>query len=585
MMRIPLRSLIFSLFAFTAAASENIYVWPKPISVKWGNETQFMIPLSSTFQISFPNHTSLANAVSRYKQIISEKPWYPIHSPDAAPSTPVSSTPLKQLNVLVRDLNADLQHGVDESYNLTVPSDGTFATLSAQTAWGAIWGLETFSQLIRLYNATSSYPLLIPGLLMIVDYPLFPHRGITLDTSRNFYTVGEILRTISAMSYNKINVFHWHITDSHSFPLELPSEPTLAQKGSYPGMTYTNQDVRAIIEYGRDHGVRVIPEIDAPGHTLSWAKAYPEITTCSDLFWWEAGTSWDDRKASEPGSGHLNPLHPNTYKVVNNVVNDVASMFPDNFFHAGNDEIIPGCWMANSDIQKFVSGGGNLSEVLEKFVKETYPLITAHNKTVIYWEDVLLDEKIKVRPELLPKETTILQSWNNGPNNTKLITAAGYRTIVSSTDFFYLDCGHGGWLGNDSRYDKQVSDDGSPFNYAGGNGGSYCAPFKTWQRIYDYDITYGLSEEEAKLVLGAEVALWSEQADGTVLDARLWPRASAMAEILWSGNKDSSGQKRYAEAIDRLNQWRYRMVGRGINAEPLQPMWCLLNPGMCNLNQ
>ncbi|XP_057855730.2 beta-hexosaminidase 2-like [Cryptomeria japonica] len=585
-MRIPLRSLIFSLFAFTAAASENIYVWPKPISVKWGNETQFMIPLSSTFQISFPNHTSLANAVSRYKQIISEKPWYPIHSPDAAPSTPVSSTPLKQLNVLVRDLNADLQHGVDESYNLTVPSDGTPATLSAQTAWGAIWGLETFSQLIRLYNATSSYPLLIPGPLMIVDYPLFPHRGITLDTSRNFYTVGEILRTISAMSYNKINVFHWHITDSHSFPLELPSEPTLAQKGSYPGMTYTNQDVRAIIEYGRDHGVRVIPEIDAPGHTLSWAKAYPEIMTCANTFWWKPGSLWEERTAAEPGSGHLNPLHPNTYIVVKNVVNDVASMFPDHFYHGGNDEIIPGCWEENLDIQSFQAQGGDLSELLEKFVNTTHPYITAHNKTVIYWEDVLLDATIKVRPDLLPKETTILQTWNNGPNNTKRITAAGFRAIVSSADFYYLDCGHGDFAGNDSRYDKQIGDDpGNPFNYAGGNGGSWCGPFKTWQRVYDYDITYGLSEEEAKLVLGGEVVLWSEQADGTVLDTWLWPRASAMAETLWSGNRDSSGKKRYAEAIERLNQWRFRMVSRGINAEPLQPLWCLINPGMCNLNQ
>ncbi|GLJ05445.1 hypothetical protein SUGI_0018340 [Cryptomeria japonica] len=575
------------VFLFASAAAENgkVYVWPKPISVEWGTTPLFSIPLSSNFEIAFPSHKTLSNAVSRCKRAVNlSKQWYPMEPTGAKPA-PISFTQLEKLNVVVFDLNADLQHGVDESYNLTVPANGTVATLSAQTPWGAMWGLETFSQLVRRYNATSIYSRVIVGPVMIMDYPLFPHRGIVLDTSRNFYPVTDILRSIRALSYNKINVFHWHITDSHSFPLELPSEPALAQKGSYPGMTYTSQDVREIVEYGRNYGVRVIPEIDTPGHTLSWAKAYPEITTCSDLFWWEAGTSWDDRKASEPGSGHLNPLHPNTYKVVNNVVNDVASMFPDNFFHAGNDEIIPGCWMANSDIQKFVSGGGNLSEVLEKFVKETYQLITAHNKTVIYWEDVLLDEKIKVRPELLPKETTILQSWNNGPNNTKLITAAGYRTIVSSTDFFYLDCGHGGWLGNDSRYDKQVSDDGSPFNYAGGNGGSYCAPFKTWQRIYDYDITYGLSEEEAKLVLGAEVALWSEQADGTVLDARLWPRASAMAEILWSGNKDSSGQKRYAEAIDRLNQWRYRMVGRGINAEPLQPMWCLLNPGMCNLNQ
>lgn len=177
----------------------------------------------------------------------------------------------------------------------------------------------------------------------------------------------------------------------------------------------------------------------------------------------------------------------------------------------------------------------------------------------------------------------MLQVYNKGPENTKRIVSAGYRAIVSSSDFYYLDCGHGGFLGNVSKYDSYNVSDG--FNYAGGNGGSWCAPFKSWQRLYVYNITYGLEEEEAKLVIGGEVALWSEQSDPTVLDARLWPRASAMAESLWSGNVDELGKKRYAEATDRLNEWRYRMVHRGIGAEPIQPLWCVYHPTMCNLVQ
>ena len=180
---------------------------------------------------------------------------------------------------------------------------------------------------------------------------------------------------------------------------------------------------------------------------------------------------------------------------------------------------------------------------------------------------------MKVRPELIPKESTILQTWKNGPKSTKLIAKAGYRVIVSSADYYYLDCGHGGFLGNDSRYDE--------------DGGSWCAPFKTWQRVYDYDVTEGLSEEERKMVLGGEVALWSEQADGSVLDGRLWPRAAAMAEVLWSGNREGgvTGKKRSAEATDRLNEWRHRMVARGVAAEPIQPLWCAYHPTMCNLVQ
>lgn len=296
------------------------------------------------------------------------------------------------------------------------------------------------------------------------------------------------------------------------------------------------------------------------------------------MFWLPAGYQWEDRLASEPGTGHLNPLNPKTYKVLKNVIRDVTTLFPESFYHSGVDEIAPGCWKADPVIKSFLSNGGTLSEVLEIFVNTTFPYIRSLNRTVVYWEDILLDDTVKVRPEFLPREHTILQTWNNGVNNTKRIVSSGYRVIVSSSEYYYLDCGHGDFLGNNSLYDEQANGEYK-------NGGSWCGPFKTWQTVYDYDITYGLSEEEAKLVLGGEVALWSEQADPTVLDARLWPRASAMAEALWSGNRDETGKKRYAEATDRMNEWRYRMLNRGIGAEPIQPLWCVRNPGMCNTVQ
>lgn len=334
------------------------------------------------------------------------------------------------------------------------------------------------------------------------------------------------------------------------------------------------------------HLTRPFWYVSIAAHTGSWAEAYPEIVTCANMFWMPPGSSWADRLASEPGTGQLNPLSPKTHQVVQNVIRDLVSLFPDTFYHAGHDEIIPACWKADPTVQDFLSKGGTLSQLLEIFVNATNPIITSLNRTSVYWEDVLLDATIKVDPTSLPKASTILQTWNNGPNNTKLIVAAGYRTIVSSSDFYYLDCGHGDFVGNDSRYDRQIGDEpGQPFNYQGGSGGSWCGPYKTWQRVYDYDITYGLSEKEAELVVGGEVALWSEQADPAVMDGRIWPRASAMAETMWSGNRDESGKKRYAEATDRLNEWRYRMVGRGVGAEPIQPLWCLTRPTMCNLVQ
>ncbi|KAL5720558.1 beta-N-acetylhexosaminidase [Ranunculus cassubicifolius] len=558
--------LIIFLVSCISTVHSQINVWPKPVYLSWPQAQATY--LSSTFKIISPNHTYLTPAVTRYTHLILTEHHHPV----VTPTVNTTGTTLQSLIITVIDLNSPLQHGVNESYALSVPINGSSAYLKAQTVWGAMRGLETFSQLVW------GDPSRVPIGLYINDSPIFEHRGITLDTSRNYYGVTHILRTIEAMSYNKLNVFHWHVVDSHSFPLVLPSEPELAGKGSYgPQMQYSPADVKKIVEFGFEHGVRVMPEIDSPGHTGSWAEAYPEIVTCANKFWLPPGTDWEDRLAAEPGTGHLNPLNPKTYQVLKNVISDVTTLFPENFYHAGADEIVPGCWKLDPTVQKFISNGTTLSELLEIFINTTLPYINSLNRTAVYWEDVILDPTVQVNPLMISPANAIMQTWNNGPNNTKLLVTKGYRVIVSSSDFYYLDCGHGDFVGNDSSYDT--------LGPVPKNGGSWCGPFKTWQTIYDYDITYGLNEAEAKLVIGGEVSLWSEQADETVLDARIWPRASAMAETLWSGNKDATGKKRYAEATNRLNEWRYRMVSRGIGAEPLQPLWCITRPGMCNLVQ
>ncbi|CAN1294942.1 Beta-hexosaminidase 2 [Linum perenne] len=567
-------TLILLTFRFPSSSSLPVNVWPKPTYLFWSSP-HTITTLSHTFQITFPssNNTYLSASVSRYHRLLLTESHAPILDPTLSDDSS-SSSPLQTLYISVTDLDSPLVHGVDESYSLSIPSSAVAANLTAATVWGAMRGLETFSQLV--WGQQRRLPLGVE----IKDAPLFGYRGLLLDTARNFYPVEDILRTIEGLSYNKMNVFHWHITDSHSFPLELPSEPQLAEKGSYGhGMRYSVGDVARIVQFGLEHGVRVIPEIDAPAHTGSWAAAYPELVTCANMFWWPAGSSWDDRLASEPGTGQLNPLNPKTYQLLNNIINDIVSLFPDPFLHAGADEVVPGCWKTDPSIQSYLSQNTNntLSQILETFVQKTLPNIVSHNRTAIYYEDVLLNPTIKVNPSLLPPSHTILQTWNNGPNNTKLLVEAGYRVIVSSWEFYYLDCGHGDFVGNDSRYNQP-----STSTDVDSNGGSWCGPFKTWQKVYNYDITDGLNEEEKKLVLGGEVALWSEQMDGKVVDGKLWPRTSAMAEAMWSGNRDDKGRKRYGEATNRLNEWRYRMVGRGIMAEPIQPLWCVKNPGMCN---
>lgn len=258
--------LLFSSFFFSSVLSSSylqpeINIWPKPRNLSWPNPQTALI--SPAFQILSPTHKHLLRAVDRYHRLVLSEHHQPIRP--ASVNVTVSLT-LQTLKITVADLSVPLQHGVDESYSLSILTAG-YANLTAETAWGAMRGLETFSQLVYQYGGG---PLKIATGINVWDRPLFPHRGVMLDTSRNYYGAKDLMRTIDAMSANKLNVFHWHITDSHSFPLVLPSEPELAGKGSYgAGMQYTPSDVKNIVEFGMERGVRIMPEIDSPGERSS----------------------------------------------------------------------------------------------------------------------------------------------------------------------------------------------------------------------------------------------------------------------------------------------------------------------------
>ena len=238
-------------------------MWPKPVTVSW--PTAVYAPLAPSFSIrASPSHPSLRHAIAYYGRLIrSER-----HAPIVPPANyTLSRVPIRLLALSVSDPEVPLGPGVDESYALSVPPNSGSADISSATTWGAIRGLETFSQMSWAGGgaAAGGQPI-VPCDIEISDHPLFTHRGILLDTARNYYPVRDILRTIRAMAFNKLNVFHWHITDSQSFPLVLPSVPNLANFGSYsPEMRYTDQDVRRVVRFAEAFGIRVIPEIDMPG--------------------------------------------------------------------------------------------------------------------------------------------------------------------------------------------------------------------------------------------------------------------------------------------------------------------------------
>ncbi|CAG8650212.1 11291_t:CDS:2 [Ambispora leptoticha] len=558
--------LKFIILSFYIISSVNA-LWPLPQYWEKGSKT---LLISSDFSLKqTPETGSLLNtktkkilesAKKRLLKFITFENY--TTSPNVNPIVPKSIDKSNLLRVLIISVTTDiseLELGVDESYELTIPesqidNDPITAHLKAKTIFGVLHGLNTFSQLYYYKNSK----LLLPfAPHHIKDFPRFSHRGLLLDTARNYFPVKDILKTLDVMSWNKFNVFHWHIVDATSWPVVSESFPELSNKGSYDpiNMVYTKDDIKKVIEYAYLRGIRIIPEFDMPGHTHSIAESMPEIMTCIDV-----QPNWSNFSA-EPPSGQLNPALDQTYTFLHILLPELTSYFTDKYYHAGGDEVNLHCWNTTPSITEYLNKNPNssLETLLAKFINETHQIVRNSGKLPITWQEMIVDHNLTL------KNDTLVQVWTN-KDVVKNVVSKGYRVVTGSSDFWYLDCGHGGWLGNNT------------------NGNSWCDPFKTWQKIYSYNPIDGLTDQEAELVIGGEVLLWSEQADRTNLEVLLWPRSSAAAEVLWSGPYDTSKKIRTPDrdALARLTDWRFRMVERGVNAEPLQPLWCA-RTGRCNM--
>ncbi|KAJ1969372.1 Glucosamine-6-phosphate isomerase (Glucosamine-6-phosphate deaminase) (GNPDA) (GlcN6P deaminase), partial [Dimargaris verticillata] len=314
-----------------ATTSVSGYLWPIPREHSLGSKVALV---SSNLTIAFSCESDILSAASqRYQDTILKRTFKP---PTQYNST-ASGTEDQFSKLLVKVHNCQATYPTledDESYNLTIPDPvpATEGLLEANTVWGALRGLETFSQLTY---TLSNKQLVIGDLpVAITDSPAYPHRGLMLDTARNYFPVDDIKRTLDAMSYNKFNVFHWHIIDAQSWPVESKFLPDLYLKGAYDSdMTYSHRDVQDIIDYARDRGIRVVPEFEMPGHLSVVHHAKPEIMTCVN-----SQPHWD-LDSAEPPSGQLNPLLPETYTFTQDLVNEYSGLFKDQFFHTGNDEV------------------------------------------------------------------------------------------------------------------------------------------------------------------------------------------------------------------------------------------------------
>ncbi|KAF9113746.1 hypothetical protein BGX27_000851 [Mortierella sp. AM989] len=614
-MKISIAAAI-GLLALTVTEAVKVSPLPAPVSITWASTGP--VKVDNNFRIVGPRHDVLSKAYARTAALIKDERWViqaweePIREYPPFPTLkkradepsvdpPVEAfthgkKSLKTVNVDVSDLKADLQLGVDESYTLDITADGK-GNIKAKTVWGALHGLQTLNQIIINDGRNG---LIIEQPVHIEDAPKFPHRGVMYDTARNFYPLSSLRKQIDALSYAKMNVFHWHITDNQAWPVEIKKHPQMTNDAFSPREIYTQADIRSLIKYGRERGVRVYPEIDMPGHSTSgWQLVDKKAVTCADSWWDNDG--WTHHSAVQPNPGQLDIAYPGTYDLIKDVYTELAKVFTDNFFHVGFDELQTYCYNYSKPSMDWFKAnpGATYADFAQTYIDKALPIFQDKpSRRLVMWEDSVLSPDIPAKH--VPKDI-IMQSWNNGIANIKALAARGHDIIVSSADFLYLDCGNGGWVSNDPRYNvneppvlpkaiKEAFDD-NPSAYApttvnyGGPGASWCAPYKTWQRMYAYDFTAGLTAEEAKHVLGGEAALWSEQSDQTVVDSKVWPRTAAFAESLWSGNRNADGWKRTTELSSRIYDYRERLVARGINAAPLTSKYCLQHPHACDLHR
>jgi hexosaminidase len=363
----------------------------------------------------------------------------------------------------------------DESYSLEVTDRQ--ATLQAPTVVGVLRGLETFLQLVE--SDRDGY--FVPA-VSIQDRPRFRWRGLLIDPGRHFQPVEVVKRNLDGMAAVKLNVLHWHLTENQGFRIESKKFPKLHQMGS-DGLYYTQEQVREIIAYARERGIRVMPEFDMPGHTGSWLVGHPELGSAPGPYTIERNPGIFDPV--------LDPTREEVYQFLDAFLGEMAALFPDAYMHIGGDENNGKHWNNNERIQAFMKEKG----IKDNHALQTYfnqrvlKILTKHGKTMMGWDEIL-------QPDL-PKEV-VVHSWR-GPASLAEAAKKGYRGVLSAG--YYIDL---------------------------------MFPASQHYAADPVPADSKLTDAEAAHVLGGEAAMWGEWVTPENIDSRIWPRAAAVAERLWS---------------------------------------------------
>jgi hexosaminidase len=424
-----------------------------------------------------------------------------------------------------------------EGYRLNILPSGI--SIEAQEGPGLFYGVQTLIQLIGAYGND------LPQ-AAIVDYPRFSYRGLHLDVGRHMFSADAIKKYIDILAHHKFNRFHWHLTEDQGWRIEIKKYPKLHEIGAYRKETvighastatrgkkkdfdgkryggfYTQEEIKEIVKYAADRYVTVIPEIELPGHALAALSAYPELGCTGGPY--EAATTWgvfdDVFCAGKEG----------TFEFLQGVLDEVVELFPSKYIHIGGDESPKTRWKACPYCQKRIKNEKLHDEhkLQSYFIQRVEKYLNSKGRQIIGWDEIL-------EGGLAPNATVM--SWRGEEGG---IAAAKQNHDVIMTP--------GNWCYFDHYQDTSKSEPLAIGNYT---------PVK---EVYSYEpIPPSLSKEEAKHVLGAQANVWTEYIPNSDhLEYMVYPRASAMAEVLWSPQSARNYDNfllRMKEHFERLDEW------------------------------
>ncbi len=422
--------------------------------------------------------------------------------------------------------------GDDESYRLQIAPQGV--TVRARRLCGARHALTTLRQL-----AAHCRELPVGR---IEDRPRFAWRGLMLDVARRFLSPAALRDVIEVMAFYKLNVLHLHLSDDQGFRFGSDAYPRLASADSYSG-----SQLRELVDAAARRGIRVVPELDMPGHVTSWLAAYPGwaprrarnagrdgLPGARSRAPGEAGRAFATSRRFGPHPAVLNVADEAVYAVIDSLLEELASVFPDTYVHIGGDEVLPGWWEQSTEVRSFMRRHGLADAVALQahFNARVAAMAARHGKQTVGWDEVLNGGA--------PGGMAV-QAWRGATAQHRAL-AAGHACIESSG--YYLDLNfpadvHHAWnpgapLGELlEREDALLAD--PRFRHVA-DGMRWAHRWRDTESGTASAASDGSEEigATAGRLLGGEACLWSELVDERLLPVRLWSRMPAIAERLWS---------------------------------------------------